>query len=125
MRLSGFPDDWKLNAATQNNVLVDDDGRPLICDFGRSRVLEQSGFTTVFAAGAARYMAPELFGPDDADIESANSFVPVLTKESDVYSFAMVCVEVGSFYSDWFTPSRNLTLHSDPFWKSTIPPNQA
>jgi len=89
--------DWELKTAAQNNVVVDDDGRPLICDFGRSRILEQSGFTTVFAGGAARYMAPELFGPEDADIESANSFVPVITNQSDVYSFAMVGVEVSLF----------------------------
>ena len=81
-------------------MLVDDDGKPLICDFGRSRILEQSGFTTVFAGGAARYMAPELFGPEDADIESANSFVPIITKRSDVYSFAMVGLEVGLFCFD-------------------------
>ena len=49
-------------------------------------------------------MAPELFVPEDAD-ESADSFVPVTTKESDVYSFAMVCVEVSSFCSDWFARS--------------------
>ena len=83
-------------------MLVDDDGRPLICDFGRSRILEQSGFTTPLVAGTARYMAPELFDMDDAGIEPTNSFVRV-TKTSDVYSFAMVGVEVGSFCSDWFT----------------------
>ena len=90
-------------------MVIDDNGRPLICDFGRSRILEQSGFTTVFAGGAARYMAPELFGPEDADLESANSFIPVITKKSDVYSFAMVCIEVGSFCSDWVHMERELT----------------
>ena len=84
-------------------MLVGDDGRALICDFGRSRILEQSGFTTAFECGVARYMAPELFGPQDADIESINSFVPVRTKKSDIYSFGMVGVEVSSFCSNWFS----------------------
>jgi len=109
-----------METAAQNNVLVDDHGNPLICDFGRSRILEQSGFTTSFASGTTRYMAPELFGLEDADEESADYSAPVATKPSDVYSFAMVGIEVGSFCSGWFTRSRNLPLHSDPFRKETI-----
>ena len=89
-------------------MLIGDDGTPLICDFGRSRILEQSGFTTTLEAGAARYMAPELFAPEGTDIESTQSFVLVTTKESDVYSFAMVGVEVSLFCSDWFIRSTYL-----------------
>ena len=84
-------------------MLVDDGGRLLICDFGCSRILEHSESTTIFTGGAARYTAPELFGPEDADADSVDSFVRVTTKESDVYSFAMVGVEVRSICSDWFT----------------------
>ena len=89
-----------LRAAVQNNVLVDDDGRPLICDFGVSRIVEHSGFTTDSLGGVTRYMAPELFGPEDEDLGSAEFFAPIITKESDVYSFAMVGVEVGLFCFD-------------------------
>ncbi|KAF9005045.1 kinase-like domain-containing protein [Cyathus striatus] len=70
-----------------SNVLVDDNGNPLLCDFGRSKFLDCSGFTTQMA-GALRYMAPELLG------ESDNESVPKLTKETDVYGFAMLGVEV-------------------------------
>lgn len=72
--------------------MIDRDGRPLLCDFGRSKILDHAGFTTIFA-GAARYMAPELLSPeDDADEE----FTPVITKETDVYGFGMVGLEVRS-----------------------------
>lgn len=57
----------------------------MLCDFGRSRIIDQRGFTTKFA-GAARYMAPELI-TDDSDH-------PPVTLATDVYTFAIVGAEV-------------------------------
>lgn len=65
----------------QSNILIHDDGYPLLCDFGRSKILTQRGFTTK-PAGACRYQAPELLqgtGPN---------------KSTDIYAFALSSYEV-------------------------------
>jgi serine/threonine protein kinase len=77
---------------------VDDDGNPRLADYGRSKFIDHRGFTTTFA-GSARYMAPELtaaepdFDIHDGDYE-ISEFPPILTKETDVYAFSMVTLEV-------------------------------
>ncbi|KAK2464987.1 hypothetical protein APHAL10511_003063 [Amanita phalloides] len=82
-----------------HNVLVADDGTALLCDFGRSRIINHRGFTTLFAA-AVRYLAPELIvkGAEvpGIDEEIDESFDPqeFMSKESDVYAFSMVGVEI-------------------------------
>ncbi|KAF7353597.1 Calcium-transporting ATPase [Mycena venus] len=67
-----------------SNVLVDKRGIPYICDFGISKILSRSGYTTS-SVGTCPYMAPELFivldGTFDPEIR------PSTTKSSDVYSF--------------------------------------
>ncbi|KAF8736484.1 hypothetical protein AX14_014467 [Amanita brunnescens Koide BX004] len=77
------------------NVLIADDGRPLLSDFGRSRIINQRGFTTM-VTGSIRYMAPEIIWQDGESGESDNddNFLPIVTKESDVYAFSMVAVEI-------------------------------
>jgi serine/threonine protein kinase len=63
------------------------DGRPLLSDFGVSRVVKESvtvtGTTTM--RGNLRYMAPELLSPQMT--YSSHAFQ---TKESDVWAFGMV-----------------------------------
>jgi serine/threonine protein kinase len=68
----------------------------MLSDFGRSRFIDHCGFTTAFAA-TVRYMAPELIAPetefdaeDTYDIEAP----PALTKETDIYAFSMLALEV-------------------------------
>ena len=51
-------------------------------------MIGRSGFDTVMVAGSARQMAPELM-PIDVDDDA-----PRVTKESDVYAFSMVALEV-------------------------------
>ena len=63
----------------------------LLCDFGCSRVIDQSEYTTDLK-GAVRYMAPELLYPQDG--EDLDTFNPRATKESDVYAFSMLSYEV-------------------------------
>jgi len=67
------------------NILVNDRHTPVLCDFGRSRIIGQRGFTTKFAGGA-RYMAPELI-IDDSDH-------PPVTLATDIYTFAIVGAEI-------------------------------
>ncbi|TFK54290.1 kinase-like protein [Heliocybe sulcata] len=70
-----------------NNVLVSDGGQPLITDFGRSKILDKEGFTHTIAAISTRYTAPEVLVPE------GDNEIPVVTKSSDVYSFAMTILE--------------------------------
>ncbi|KAF9466818.1 kinase-like domain-containing protein [Collybia nuda] len=79
-----------------NNVLIQDEtGIPLLSDFGRSRLLEVHGVYTTAFAGASRYLAPELMAPPDTYTQAEqDNFTPNLTKESDVYGFGMVGLEI-------------------------------
>jgi hypothetical protein len=106
----------------QSNVVIDGEGVPRLCDFGRSRIIAHRGYTTALA-GAVRWMAPELFvappEPEDSDTdeiplphspESATSAdtgvsdapeIPLslsdeLTKKTDIYGLAMVILEVSN-----------------------------
>jgi len=83
---------------SQRNVLIDNRGVPKLCDFGRSKITDRRGYTTIFI-GSARYIAPELIAfvngiPAPAGNTSNHVQGPNLTKETDIYSFSMVVIEV-------------------------------
>lgn len=73
----------------QGNVLIDDDGRPQICDFGLAHIFFDepgSGLTTTTEhTGTERYLAPELVL---GDIEAHP------TTASDVYALGCLGLEV-------------------------------
>ncbi|KAJ7366089.1 kinase-like domain-containing protein [Mycena albidolilacea] len=73
------------------NVLVDKRGVPCICDFGISKILNHRGYTTL-SVGTVPYMAPELFLVIGRDNTSGG--LPSTTKQSDVYSFALLALEI-------------------------------
>ncbi|KAJ7191531.1 kinase-like domain-containing protein [Mycena pura] len=64
------------------NVLVDKRGVPCICDFGISKILNCHGYTSL-GVGTVPYMAPELFAAESVST----------TKESDVFSWALLALE--------------------------------
>lgn len=69
------------------NVLIDDDGRARICDFGLVRVLsdDTTGFgTTTTHTGTVRYLAYELVVSEH----------PVPTVASDVHALGCVGLDV-------------------------------
>jgi len=81
-----------------HNVLIHDDGTPRLSDFGRSKFIDHRGFTTSFS-GSSRYMAPELTMAEsdvdyDDDDNPVNDAPPKLTKETDVFAFSMVALEI-------------------------------
>jgi serine/threonine protein kinase len=85
---------WFPMRSHQGNVLIDETGWPRLCDFGRSKIVDECGFTTA-VTGTARFMAPELLGPEipvDGE-EIPDPPAPILTKESDVYGFSMVALQ--------------------------------
>ncbi|KAK7042194.1 TKL/TKL-ccin protein kinase [Favolaschia claudopus] len=75
-----------------NNVLVDKVGRPCIGDFGISKIVNFQGFTTS-SVGTPPYMAPELFLVLGEVGGLAYQAGPT-TKNSDVYSFALLALEI-------------------------------
>ncbi|KAG8215780.1 kinase-like domain-containing protein [Butyriboletus roseoflavus] len=84
------------------NILISDEGHALISDFGLSTVVEElslneaalraAQFGTSLLAGSTRWMAPELIL---SLVEDDGVLCPV-TRESDVFSFACVCLEVAT-----------------------------
>ncbi|KAJ7662979.1 kinase-like domain-containing protein, partial [Mycena rosella] len=85
------------------NVLVDKRGSPCICDFGISKIINRQGFTTS-SVGTAPYMAPELFFVVDGATQDESS--PSTTKRSDVYSFALLVLEILTSEPPKGRPSR-------------------
>lgn len=67
--------------------MISDDGTAQLNDFGISRILTAHGFITK-AAHNMRYTAPELLPLEEV------AYDPRPTKESDVFSFAMLLLQV-------------------------------
>ncbi|KAJ7277827.1 kinase-like domain-containing protein [Mycena rebaudengoi] len=74
-----------------SNVLIDDDETPLICDFGISQLLGSRGYTTA-SVGTRAYIAPEL--RDKFLRQQRPETGAWTTKESDMYSFGILVLEV-------------------------------
>jgi serine/threonine protein kinase len=70
----------------QSNILINDEGKASLTDFGLSIILHASGFTTKTTAGTWRFMAPELMAADDIYTR--------VSKATDVWAFAMTIIEV-------------------------------
>lgn len=74
----------------QSNILIDDNEKALLCDFGLGSINGVMNFTSANVCGTCRWTAPEIMTPPE-DMP----FVPS-TPASDVYSFAMTMIEVSS-----------------------------
>jgi serine/threonine protein kinase len=77
-----------------SNVLINDAGEASLTDFGLSRILEVTGFTTRTLACTFRFTAPELFSCEDQDSEDIPP--PLVTVATDVWAFAMTVIEIMS-----------------------------
>jgi len=83
----------------QSNVLIQDNGRACLADFGLSTMV--LGFTnpsyfTTSIKGNIRWAAAELFEvPDDDDDDEGDTAVS-LSIECDVYSFGSIALQVGN-----------------------------
>jgi serine/threonine protein kinase len=83
----------------QTNILIDDQGRGILSDFGLTRTLgmtDKSGLTTSSISGSLRWLAPELF--PRLDRGPANSQTKIQrTNASDVWAFGCTVYEVSTF----------------------------
>jgi serine/threonine protein kinase len=97
-----------------DNVLIDELGRALICDFGLSRVQSPEGHLTA-NTGTFMYAAPEQWEPTDAGY----------TKSVDVYTFGLVAFEIimGRLVFNSREPSqlRDLPPFFGPCMQTLIP----
>jgi serine/threonine protein kinase len=76
-----------------SNVLITDDGRAVLADYGLVFVIETTDFTSTKTAGTCRWMAPEVMNPADELLEDEEP--PVLfTRASDIYAFGMTAFEI-------------------------------
>ena len=79
-----------LTKSLQSNIVVSEDHRLLLIDFGIAKVerIQTIIMTAGDPQGSFRWMAPELL------TTAEDGRGPVLSTRTDVYAFAMTCVEV-------------------------------
>ena len=76
------------------NVLIDDEGCARLTDFGMSNLCKGVAYDYESLRGVGdsiRWAAPELIDPEAFGFENYRP-----TPQSDVYSFACICMEVSS-----------------------------
>jgi serine/threonine protein kinase len=74
-------------------VLINENGEPWICDFGILKIINSPGFTTEFVG--TPFMAPELFSNNnEEDTGSDVETPPKITKETDIYAYGIVALQV-------------------------------
>ncbi|KDQ61862.1 hypothetical protein JAAARDRAFT_104245, partial [Jaapia argillacea MUCL 33604] len=71
------------------NILVDDDGRAILSDFGPAYILGGTEFTATSLSGLCRFMAPELL-----PVINDDSPPPAPTFASDLWSLGCTVGEV-------------------------------
>ncbi|KAL4064253.1 kinase-like domain-containing protein [Scleroderma yunnanense] len=76
-----------------DNLLINDRREVVISDFGLSRVLETTGFTTKNFYGAVRYTAPEIL--DYTSPSGSSKYIPK-TLYADIWAFAITSTEIFS-----------------------------
>ena len=81
----------------QSNILIDDEGKAKLCDFGLSSIVVEfcgTSSLTSCIGGAVRWADASLYSlsTDDDEVQET----PALTTRSDIYSFGSVTLEVGT-----------------------------
>ncbi|KAG8704224.1 hypothetical protein FRC09_003686 [Ceratobasidium sp. 395] len=88
------------------NVLMRDDGTPLLADFGLSRIVAEisTGLTTSSSRGSYRWMSPELFGGVEDQIQV------FVTTASDVWAFGCLCLEILTDLLPWASIKNDISV---------------
>ncbi|KAG8738679.1 hypothetical protein FRC10_006596 [Ceratobasidium sp. 414] len=89
-----------------SNVLMQDDGTPMLADFGLSRIVAEmsTGLTTSSCRGSYRWMSPELFGGVDDQIQV------LVTTASDVWAFGCLCFEILTDTLPWANIKNDIAV---------------
>ena len=90
MYLSYYHEMYYLNMP-QDNVIITDDGRAQINDFGHACIVGVKGFED-FVQRNIRYTAPELMPSNLHELD------PLPTLESDIYSFGILLLQVCLYF---------------------------
>jgi len=92
---------------TGANILIDDQRKACLCDFGLSNIIDfEASNVYSSVSGAIRWADASLYRMQIED------HVPKPTKRSDIYSFGSVTLEVSSMHSTNMTQFLVLRLHS-------------
>ena len=88
----------------QDNILIDDSGKVFITDFGVSRILAKSGFTTTSEPFSLRWSSIEILralsDPRNPNVDADDEEIFYLhTTASDVWAFAMTILQVSGVYT--------------------------
>ncbi|KAJ7688637.1 kinase-like domain-containing protein, partial [Mycena rosella] len=79
---------------TGSNILIDDEGKAKLCDFGLSSiVVEFCGTSPLTSGGAVRWADASLYSLSTED-EGDEASAPVITTRCDIYSFGSVTLEI-------------------------------
>jgi len=87
---------------TGANVLITNEGKACLCDFGLSALMiafHGTSFYTSTIGGNARWAAPEIYSITN------NEAAPSVTVQSDVYSFGCILLEVNPPTSYNYSPT--------------------
>ncbi|KAJ7278948.1 TKL/TKL-ccin protein kinase [Mycena rebaudengoi] len=85
---------------TGSNILIDDDGKAKLCDFGLSSIVVEfcgTASLTSCIGGAVRWADASLYTlstEDDNEDADAERPAPAITTRSDIYSFGSVTLEI-------------------------------
>jgi len=88
---------------TGSNILIDDEGKAKLCDFGLSSIVVEfcgTSSLTSCIGGAVRWADASLYSlsTDDDEVQET----PALTTRSDIYSFGSVTLEILSGRMPYF-----------------------
>lgn len=86
-----LPPRYKTDLILKSNILISNDGRACLADFGLITLLPgQSAFVSSYTgSGMVRWMSPESLSPDEFGLSTARP-----TRESDCYALGMMIYEV-------------------------------
>jgi serine/threonine protein kinase len=83
-----------LTLCLQSNILLDDEGKALLADFGLSNIVVEAygpSYITSSVGGSVRWAAPEHFRIPDGE------HVSTVTTHGDIYSYGSVVLQVRKF----------------------------
>ncbi|KZP15375.1 kinase-like protein [Athelia psychrophila] len=95
---------------TSTNVLIDDNGKARLIDFGLSLIrdeFEDTSFINSKVGGALRFRALEMSPPAEGEYQNFN---PVLTFKCDVYSLGSVILQVLSSLQPYYNIKDDMLI---------------